>query len=68
MTPLRAAQFIRETFAGGSVRVRVLDDRATIEREYPLLGAVNRAAATVERHRGANTTRSRPRPEPLVPS
>ncbi|CAH0597815.1 unnamed protein product [Chrysodeixis includens] len=52
MTPLRAAEYIRGVFAESSVRVRVLDDRATLEREYPLLAAVNRAAASVERHRG----------------
>lgn len=53
MTPLLTAQYLREVFLGSDVSVRVLDDVGTIEREYPLMAAVNRAAASVERHRGA---------------
>nr|XP_049705058.1 putative aminopeptidase W07G4.4 [Helicoverpa armigera]XP_049705059.1 putative aminopeptidase W07G4.4 [Helicoverpa armigera]XP_049705060.1 putative aminopeptidase W07G4.4 [Helicoverpa armigera] len=52
MTPLRVAAYLRETFAGSSVAVRVVEDRAVLAREYPLLAAVDRAAASVPRHRG----------------
>ncbi|KAJ8715336.1 hypothetical protein PYW07_009818 [Mythimna separata] len=52
MTPLRTAAYLRDVFAGSAVAVRVLDDRAQLEQEYPLLAAVDRAAASVERHRG----------------
>ena len=56
MTPLRTAEYLRAQFAGSAVSVRVLDDRAVLEREYPLLAAVDRAAASVERHRGTITS------------
>lgn len=55
MTPLRTAAYLRDVFAGSAVAVRVLDDRAALQREYPLLAAVDRAAASVERHRGEHS-------------
>lgn len=64
MTPLRTAEFVRALFAPPSaVSVRVLDEPAELRRRYPLLAAVDRAAASVDRHRGdasayiAHTTR-----------
>ncbi|KAH9644618.1 hypothetical protein HF086_011787 [Spodoptera exigua] len=54
MSPLRTAEYVRAQFGGASaVRVRVLEQRAQLERHYPLLAAVDRAAAAVPRHRGA---------------
>ncbi|CAH0697256.1 unnamed protein product [Spodoptera exigua] len=53
MSPLRTAEYVRAQFGGASaVRVRVLEQRAQLERHYPLLAAVDRAAAAVPRHRG----------------
>ncbi|XP_075986490.1 dipeptidase B [Anticarsia gemmatalis] len=52
MAPGAVARYVQELFAGTSVKVRVLDDAAAIEKNYPLMAAVNRAAATVDRHRG----------------
>ncbi|CAH1641673.1 unnamed protein product [Spodoptera littoralis] len=53
MTPLRTADYVRALFgAASAVRVRVMDQRAQLEHHYPLLAAVDRAAASVPRHRG----------------
>lgn len=53
MTPLRTAEYVRALFGPSSaVRVRVMDERAQLEQHYPLLAAVDRAAAAVPRHRG----------------
>lgn len=53
MTPLRTAEYVRALFGPTSaVRVRVMDERAQLEQHYPLLAAVDRAAAAVPRHRG----------------
>lgn len=52
MTPLATARYLAELFRGSEVSVRVVEDAETIARDYPLMGAVNRAAATVDRHRG----------------
>jgi leucyl aminopeptidase len=50
MSPERVAELCRAVFAGTPVRVGVIDDRATLEREYPLLAAVARASYAVPRH------------------
>lgn len=50
MAPPRLAELCREVFRDGPVTVEVLDDRATLEREYPLLSAVGRASWPVARH------------------
>ncbi|XP_060806931.1 putative aminopeptidase W07G4.4 isoform X1 [Amyelois transitella] len=50
-TPLECAKLIQQSLRGGAVAVRVVDDRDVLEREYPLLAAVSRAADTVPRHR-----------------
>lgn len=54
MTPLRTADYVRALFGGAAsaVRVRVMEQRAQLEQHYPLLAAVDRAAASVPRHRG----------------
>lgn len=52
MTPLRTASYLQDVFDGTDVSVRVVDDPEVLRKEYPLLAAVNRAAAVVERHRG----------------
>ncbi|MEZ6197456.1 MAG: leucyl aminopeptidase family protein [Planctomycetota bacterium] len=50
MAPPRMADLMREAFAGTSVKVKVIADRATIDGQYPLAGAVARASWGVERH------------------
>lgn len=52
MAAPRAAQYIRETFEGTCVQVTVVEDKAEIEKEFPLMAAVNRAASAVKRHEG----------------
>lgn len=52
MTPGAFAAYLQERFADSPVRVRVVDDRDVIAREYPLFAAVSRAADSVSRHRG----------------
>ncbi|MCA9617570.1 MAG: aminopeptidase, partial [Myxococcales bacterium] len=51
MAPLRFAAYCREAFANLPVEVEVVEDRATLERDYPLLSAVARASFAVDRHR-----------------
>ncbi|XP_050078380.1 putative aminopeptidase W07G4.4 [Anopheles maculipalpis] len=53
MAPPRVAEYVLQAFGqSGPVKVTVLDDPRLFERDYPLFQAVNRAAGTVERHRG----------------
>lgn len=52
MTPGAFAAHVQAHFADSPVRVRVVDDRAAIARDYPLFAAVSRAADAVPRHTG----------------
>uniref|UniRef100_A0A182QX85 Cytosol aminopeptidase domain-containing protein n=1 Tax=Anopheles farauti TaxID=69004 RepID=A0A182QX85_9DIPT len=52
MAPPRVAEYVLGAFSSGTVKVTVVDDVRVFEREYPLFQAVNRAAGTVDRHRG----------------
>lgn len=67
MRPEGFAAHCVEAFAGTSVKVEVVDDPATLLRDYPLLSAVGRASMAVPRHRprvirlsydGGNATRT----------
>ncbi|GMT11152.1 hypothetical protein PFISCL1PPCAC_2449, partial [Pristionchus fissidentatus] len=52
MAPPKVAAYLEKAFAGSkSVKLIITDDQAVIEKEYPLMAAVNRSANTVERHR-----------------
>lgn len=51
MAPLRFGAHCREAFAELPVDVTLVDDLATLEKDYPLLYAVGRASTHVERHR-----------------
>ncbi|CAI4223656.1 unnamed protein product [Auanema sp. JU1783] len=51
MAPPRVADYVKEAFSGGSVKVEIEDDQDVILREYPLMHAVNRCANTVPEHR-----------------
>ncbi|XP_068896981.1 putative aminopeptidase W07G4.4 [Tenebrio molitor] len=52
MCPPRVEEYIRDLFAGSSVKVQVIKDRQQIAKEYPLFEAVDRAASEVKRHQG----------------
>ncbi|KAK7456570.1 hypothetical protein BaRGS_00039324 [Batillaria attramentaria] len=45
-----AAQYIQQTFKDTCVQVKIVKDVQELEKEYPLMAAVNRAARVVERH------------------
>lgn len=51
MAPERVAEYCKKAFEGTAVAVTVLEERATLERDYPLLSAVARASFAVPRHR-----------------
>jgi len=51
MAAPRVAEFVQSELKGSCVKVEVISDQDKIQREYPLLAAVNRAAKCVERHR-----------------
>ncbi|MET1256125.1 M17 family metallopeptidase [Aliikangiella maris] len=48
--PAGFAEYCQQAMTGTSVAVEIIDDRATIEKEFPLLGAVARASQAVTRH------------------
>jgi len=48
----RVEEYVREYFAGSTVKVEVMQGQETFEKEYPCLAAVNRAASQVPRHDG----------------
>lgn len=50
MAAPKVAEYVENVFKGTSVDVSVVSDVATIEKEYPCLGAVNRAAKVIPRH------------------
>ncbi|KAI9094669.1 hypothetical protein DFS34DRAFT_651911 [Phlyctochytrium arcticum] len=51
MTPLRAAEYVENSFKGTDVKVTVTKDTDVLLKEYPLLHAVARASLVVPRHR-----------------
>ena len=50
MAPPRFAEMCEQSFAGTDVKVEIVSDRATLEKEYPLAMAVARASMFTERH------------------
>ncbi|EYB92954.1 hypothetical protein Y032_0188g1155 [Ancylostoma ceylanicum] len=50
MSPPNTAEYVKSAFVGGKVKVEVTDDQKVIEKEYPLMAAVNRCANTVKEH------------------
>ncbi|XP_068153264.1 putative aminopeptidase W07G4.4 [Drosophila tropicalis] len=50
MTPIAVEKYITALLP--SLKVTVISDVPTLQKEYPLFAAVNRAADVVERHRG----------------
>ncbi|XP_014212859.1 putative aminopeptidase W07G4.4 [Copidosoma floridanum] len=52
MAPPKIEEYIQKLFKGTSIDVQVTSDRPTLEKEYPLFAAVDRAASTIPRHAG----------------
>lgn len=52
MAPPHVATYVQKAFSGGAIKVEVISDQDVLEKEYPLFGAVNRAARVVPRHQG----------------
>lgn len=50
MSPPKVADYIKSVFESGSINVEVVQNQELIEKEYPLLAAVNRCANTVKEH------------------
>jgi len=50
MAPPKVADHVRNYFMGTDVKVEIVSDTDDIERNYPCLGAVNRACRPVPRH------------------
>jgi leucyl aminopeptidase len=51
MAAPRVADYVRELFANDkAVKIDIISDLSVIQKEYPLMEAVNRAARNVERH------------------
>ena len=44
MAPPRVEQYVEELFRGSSIKMEVISDLPTLEKEYPLFAAVNRCA------------------------
>lgn len=51
MAAPKVEEYIRQTFRDTAIEINVISDVDTLNKDYPLLGAVNRAAHMVERHR-----------------
>lgn len=52
MAPPKVATYVEKAFSSGVIKVEVISDQDKIERDFPLFGAVNRAARAVLRHQG----------------
>lgn len=52
MAPPMVADYVKKAFTSGVIKVEVVDDQDKLEHEFPLFGAVNRAARAVPRHHG----------------
>jgi len=52
MAPPRVEDYVREVFKGTNVSVEVEKGQDHLEKEYPCMAAVNRAASVIERHNG----------------
>ncbi|XP_067658006.1 putative aminopeptidase W07G4.4 isoform X2 [Haliotis asinina] len=50
MAAPRVLEYVQEAFRDTDIKVSVVSDKSVIEKEYPLMAAVNRSASFVERH------------------
>ncbi|XP_004922257.1 putative aminopeptidase W07G4.4 [Bombyx mandarina] len=52
MSPIKIAEHLKSTFSGYSnIEVRIVEDEDIINKDYPLLSAVSRAASHIDRHK-----------------
>uniref|UniRef100_K1QUZ1 Putative aminopeptidase W07G4.4 n=1 Tax=Magallana gigas TaxID=29159 RepID=K1QUZ1_MAGGI len=52
MAAPNVVKYVEEVFKGTCIKVSVNSDQEQLNKDYPLYGAVNRAASQVSRHRG----------------
>lgn len=52
MAPPNVGTYVEKAFSSGVVKIEIISDQDKIERDFPLFGAVNRAARVVPRHQG----------------
>lgn len=52
MAPPKVEEYIHDVFGNTGIKVEVISDPTVLSQEYPLFAAVDRAARSVERHRG----------------
>ncbi|XP_058793754.1 putative aminopeptidase W07G4.4 [Phymastichus coffea] len=52
MAPPNVENYVTELFAGTRISVQVISDVPTLQKEYPLLAAVNRGASVIPRYAG----------------
>jgi len=52
MAPPRVVTYVEKAFSSGKIKIEVISDQDKLERDFPLFGAVNRAARAVPRHQG----------------
>ncbi|XP_005102298.1 putative aminopeptidase W07G4.4 [Aplysia californica] len=52
MAAPRVEEYLRQIFKDSCVEMDVISDVTTLNKDFPLLGAVNRAANGVDRHKG----------------
>lgn len=52
MAAPKVVEYVAETLKGSDVKMEVIDDQEKLDKEFPLLGAVNRAASVIPRHHG----------------
>ncbi|XP_055337635.1 putative aminopeptidase W07G4.4 [Paramacrobiotus metropolitanus] len=51
MASPRVAEYVKETFSGvKEIKIEYITDQKKLDKEFPLLGAVNRAASVIDRH------------------
>ncbi|KAK5964908.1 Aminopeptidase, partial [Trichostrongylus colubriformis] len=50
MSPPKVADYIRAVFDNGKINVEITDNQDEIQKEYPMMAAVNRAANNVKDH------------------
>ena len=52
MAPTGVLEYVQNSFTSGIIKVNVISDANIFKKEFPLFQAVNRAAGTIERHKG----------------
>ena len=50
MAPPKVEEYVTSNFADSCIKINVISDRKTLEEQYPLMAAVDRASKNVARH------------------